>query len=133
MVRSVYVPGASVTADVASSAHFACCTAGIDGLYHMYYHAAKGDYTDPHGNLPTDIYHAYSSDKINWTVVSPNPILTHLGGSTFEFDQAADPYIVESGGQCWMYYTGENNVTYHASIGLAIADATLEEIIAGTG
>jgi hypothetical protein len=105
--------------------------AKIGGRYHLYYHAAPAGATS-NGNLPTDCYHASSTDLINWTVVTPNPILTHLGGSSFEKEQIADVRIVEVGGQCFMYYSGVDDTGGHAGVGLAIAGATLEEIISGS-
>jgi len=57
-----------------------------DGNYNIWYHAGAN------GNLPTDIYHATSSDLINWSVTPNTPVLSHRGtGAGFAFDQVADP------------------------------------------
>jgi len=88
-----------------------------DGLYHLWFHAA-----DVAGNLPTDIYHATSSDRINWTVSPAGPVLEHLGTGTFEFDQVADACPVVVGSRAFLYYDGVDN-TGPIDTWLAVATA----------
>jgi predicted GH43/DUF377 family glycosyl hydrolase len=94
------------------------------GRYQLYYHAAPGS-----GALPTDIYHATSTDLVNWDVVTPNPIITHLGGSTFEKEQAADACVLEVDGTSWMFYSGVDDTGSHARIGLAQYAGPLTDFI----
>ena len=89
----------------------------VGGLWHLWYHAASGS-----GLLPTNIYHATSSDFVNWTQTTPNPVLTHAG-SGFEYDQVADPSIVVVGNTAYLFYDGDNNTTETGAIGLATAAA----------
>lgn len=70
----------------------------VDGLYQMWYHAA------PSGDLPTDLYHATSSDLLHWTRVADAPVLTR--DLAVEVDQVADPWRVEGR----LYYSAMDNV-----------------------
>eukprot|EP00729_Bicosta_minor_P013454 gene13454-18396_t len=91
-----------------------------DGLYHVWYHAGAK------GNLPTDIYHATSSDLSNWTVTPSTPVISHVGKGSFSFDQVADPSPLTVGAVAYMAYDGDNNGCRdcsHAAIGLATAPA----------
>lgn len=85
----------------------------INGTYHLWYHAAPGA-----GTTPTDIYHATSTDRINWTITPGTPVLTLLG-TGFEIDQVADPNIVTFGVTSYLYYDGEDNGASAGHIGLA--------------
>lgn len=94
----------------------------IGDLYHVWYHA-----TPNAGNLPTNIYHATSNDLITWT--QTGLVLEHLG-SGFEFDQVADPDIVEVAGTSYLFYDGDDNVPPEsASIGLATFGGTVSQLI----
>lgn len=92
----------------------------LDG-YELWYHASTG------GVLPTDIYHARSSDLMNWTVDSTGPALRRTEG--WEVDQVADPSLVEAGGQTFLFYDGDDNPKASASIGAAVFDGTLSELL----
>ena len=70
-----------------------------DGNYNIWYHAGAK------GNLPTDIYHATSSDLIDWTVTPEMPVLSHRGtGAGFAFDQVADPSPLTVGNMAYIAY-----------------------------
>lgn len=75
-----------------------------------------------HQDLPTDIYHATSTDLIQWTVTPRTPVFSHAGQG-FEHDQAAGPVPVEGipGSPAHLYYDGDNNVVGSCAIGMAIA------------
>lgn len=89
-----------------------------DGLYHLWYHAG----TDG-GGLPTDIYHATSTDLLSWTISPSTPVLTHAGHG-FEWDQVAGPVPVVAGeGPAFLFYDGDNNDLDTCSIGAAQAPA----------
>mmetsp|Transcript_19992 Transcript_19992/g.37300 ORF Transcript_19992/g.37300 Transcript_19992/m.37300 type:complete len:330 (-) Transcript_19992:206-1195(-) len=83
------------------------------GHYNLYYHAGSD------GNLPTDIYHASSSDilKGEWTVENlGQAILTHSGDQeNFDFDQVADPSRIDD----FIFYDGDNNVNATCAIGMS--------------
>jgi sucrose-6-phosphate hydrolase SacC (GH32 family) len=93
----------------------ATLTPKFGGVYHLWYHAA----TTP--GSTSDIYHATSTDRINWT--TNGPVLTHTG-TGFELDQVAGPVIVVVSGTAYMYYDGDDNAGEAAKIGLATAPAT---------
>jgi hypothetical protein len=77
---------------------------GPSGLYNAWYHAGA------QGNLPTDIYHATSSDLINWTVTPAGPVLSHRGtGSGFAYDQVADPSPLTAGDTAYIAFDGDDN------------------------
>lgn len=88
----------------------------IDNLYHLWMHA-----TNSSGGLPTDIYHATSSDLLEWTV-TPGPAVTHQGQG-FEYDQAAGPVPLTVGNNAYLFYDGDNNNVGNCSIGLVTAAA----------
>ena len=73
--------------------------------------------------LPTDIYHAQSSDLLLWNVTPHTPVLTHLGGTSWEFDQVAGPQTVVKGENAFLFYDGDNNEKGTCSIGVALAPA----------
>lgn len=85
--------------------------------YHLWYHAAPGA-----GDLPTNIYHATSTDRITWTQTAPNPVLTYAG-SGFEVDQVADASVLVVSGTAYLFYDGVNNAASQARIGVATATA----------
>lgn len=85
--------------------------------YHLWYHAAPGA-----GNTPTNLYHATSTDRINWTQTSPAPVLT-FDGSSLEADQVADPSIIVTVGTAYLFYDGDDNPAETAYVLLATAPA----------
>jgi len=87
----------------------------LGSIYHLWYHgSSNGD------NTPTDIYHATSTDLVNWTIQNNgNPIITH-SGSGDEIDQVADPAIVVLNGQSYMYFEGVHNGTSTFKMELAL-------------
>ena len=89
------------------------------GLYEIWYHAGAA------GNLPTDIYHAQSKDLLEWEVTPATPVLKHMGGGSFSYDQVADPSPLTMGTRAFMAYDGDNNGCTncsHAAIGMGVAD-----------
>lgn len=89
-----------------------------DGLYHLFYHASAVA-----GNLPTDIYHATTTNLFadTWTV--NGPVLTHTG-SGFEVDQVAGAVPIVVGGTGYLFYDGDDNGASAAKIGVATAPAS---------
>lgn len=87
--------------------------------YHLWYHAVASA-----GNVPTNIYHATSTDRINWTQTSPNPVLTHTG-SGFEIDQVADPSLAVAGSTAYLFYSAVDNVAETSHVLLATAPAVI--------
>ena len=88
-----------------------------DNLYHLWMHA-----TNSSGGLPTDIYHATSSDLIHWNV-TPGPAVSHQG-SGFKYDQCAGPVPLTVGNKAYLFYDGDNNNVGSCSIGLVLATAS---------
>lgn len=99
----------------------------INGYYHLWYHASTSA-----PNLPTNIYHAYSSDLINWTVVTPKPALS-FSGTGYEIDQVADACVIEALGKTWLFYDADDNVTPKAGICVATIDGSLADVINKSG
>lgn len=88
------------------------------GTFRLFYHAARVK------NLPTDIYSATSSDLIHW-VPDSKPILKHRYFG-WEFDQVADPSVVDVGSKEFLFYDGDDNREpndIHAAIGVAVRNA----------
>jgi sucrose-6-phosphate hydrolase SacC (GH32 family) len=88
----------------------------IGATYHLWYHAAPVS-----GNLPTNIYHATSTNRISWT--QTGAVLTYTG-SGFEVDQVADPSVIVVSGTAYLFYDGDDNGSEAAYILLATAPAT---------
>ena len=86
------------------------------GMYNLWYHAAP----EGRGVLPTDIYHASSTDLISWhKSLNGEPVLKHTGNG-FEYDQVADPApTVDPYGNIFLFYDGDNNRNGRAAIGMA--------------
>lgn len=82
-------------------------------VYDVWYHAVNAA-----ANLPTDIYHAHSTDLINWTQYTYSPSLVHTG-SGFEIDQVADPDEIQVYDIAYLFYDGDDNNNSTASIGVA--------------
>lgn len=93
-----------------------------DGVYHLWYHASTAV-----GGLPTDIYHATSKDLNTWTT-DGSPVFSRPSGS---FDQVADPSIVEWKGKTYLYYERVNNASNRFEMCVAIADATIAQVLDG--
>ncbi len=89
---------------------------GPTGLYNVWYHAGAN------GDLPTDIYHATSTDLINWTVTPATPVLSHRGtGDGFAYDQVADPSPLVADDTAYIVFDGDDNrpgAITHAAIGM---------------
>lgn len=101
-------------------------TQKVNGLYQVWYHGTTNS-----GVLPTDLYHASSSDLSSWTLAdSGSPILTHLGYNP-EYDQVADPSLVEFNNQTFIYFTGVNNVSGYNVIQVIVFNGTLQQLIDG--
>lgn len=73
----------------------------IGGTYHLWFHRA------PSGNLPTDIWHAISTDLLHWTT-DPAPVLKHEGKGWI-CDQVADPYLLHTPTETLLFFDGDNN------------------------
>lgn len=102
----------------------------IDGNTHVWYQSGLVGTVPP----DSDIFRAYTpnpADLTDWTIVTPNPILTHTG-TDYEIDQVADPCIIEASGRCEMYYDADDNATDIAAIKLATFDGTLSQLVNGT-
>ena len=95
----------------------------VKDVYHLWYHASLS------GNLPTDIYHAWSLDGRTWQTDSPLPVLART--QSWEVDQVADPNVVEIGGRTFLFFDGDDNPGERAAIGLATFDGPLQDLVAG--
>ena len=86
------------------------------GRYNIWFHAGAD------GNLPTDIYHATSTDLVTWSVSPGTPVISHRGtGAGFAYDQVADPSPLVAGDTAYIAYDGDDNragATTHAAIGM---------------
>lgn len=98
----------------------------MSGVYQGWYHAA-----DAVGNLPTDLYRAYTSDLLTWTKVTPSPLLTH-SGTDYEIDQVADARVLEVSGTSYLFYDADDNITDISAIKIAtVSGATIADIVNG--
>lgn len=94
-----------------------------NGLYHVWIHAAPSS-----GNLPTDIYHFTSRDLITWSMVGSGAVITHAGVDP-DFDQVADPWLIEVGGVTHMYASGVHNANSTGNTILWKINASLAMVI----
>lgn len=83
-----------------------------DGTWELFFHANNS------GTLPTDIFRATSSDLINWERRPGYSIVKR--SLSFEYDQTADPAVIDINGQRVMFYSGVNNPTETSKIGRAV-------------
>ena len=74
---------------------------GADGRYSLWYHASSQA-----GDLPSDVYHAFSADLLSWH--NATRVVQHTA-SGFEIDQVADPSAVVVANRSWLFVDGENN------------------------
>jgi hypothetical protein len=84
----------------------------IPGRYDAWFHAAFAA-----GNPNDQIFHAHSTDKLNWTMVSGVPELSAAGGA--EGTSVGDPSPLNLGGTTYLYYDGGDPVSSPAYIFLA--------------
>lgn len=89
----------------------------INGLYHLFYHAGNSDLTD--------IYHARSTDLVNWTQTGL-VLAANLG--TYEAQQVADASVIENGGKSYLFYSGVNNNTSVSYINVAAINSGLRSL-----
>ena len=84
----------------------------VGGTYYMYYHSDGGIGTDPKIGLAT------STDGVNWTKDSNNPILE---GTALEWDAGgtSDPSVIYDGSSYHMWYIGSAGLGSAGSIGYA--------------
>lgn len=94
------------------------------GVYHVFYHACPVG-----GSTPTNIYHATSTDRINWTKTTA-PILLY-DGDGMGVDQIADPSVFEADGKLYLFYDQTDNTAESAYIGVAELDGGIEAFLAG--
>ena len=95
-----------------------------NGAYHIFYQAA------PYWTVnPTNLYHATSTDKINWTRTAA-PLLTY-DGDGMGFDQIGNPSVFESGGNLYLFYDQTDNTAESAYIGVAELAGGIEDFLAG--
>lgn len=98
----------------------------IGSTYHVWYHGNSVG-----GGIPLSIYHATSTDRVNWTIAnSGNPVLA-LTGVTPEVDQASDVGLLEVGGRTLLYFNGIDNAAELSKIELLIYNGTLSQLVNG--
>jgi hypothetical protein len=99
-----------------------------NGLYHCWYHAAAKYRLGDNGFLPTAVYRATSSDRVNWQVYSTIPVLSLT--QQYEVDQVADPTIAEINGRCIMLVDQMNNSSPGVGrLGLAAFEGALDLLL----
>lgn len=103
------------------------CMRKVGNTYHLSYHAAPGS-----GTLPTDIYFATSTDKINWTPnvtpVFPRSGEINLGSFPSGIDQTDDLWYFEADGVVYGYYGRGYNPVPYGDISLATYNGTLNQL-----
>jgi hypothetical protein len=99
----------------------------IGSYYYLWIHS---------GTLPMDIYRMRSLDLITWEEYPVAPVFVRQGDDEGEFSsngQAVDPFLLEYDNKVYLYYCGQSDGTdasKNAYIKLAIADMTIEELVA---
>jgi predicted GH43/DUF377 family glycosyl hydrolase len=82
----------------------------IGDTYYMYYQGDNGT-----GNIKIGL--ATSSDLVNWTHYSGNPILTTGAGGAWDDNWVSNPTVFEEGGTYYMFYEGDSGT--ESAIGYA--------------
>jgi hypothetical protein len=98
----------------------------VGSTYHMWLIATsdEGGYV-----LPSDVYYATSTNRVDWTIQNDSyPILARQ--EDWEYDQLADPEVLEVGGNTFFYHDGLHNGLARSRIGLAIFRGPVSELIA---
>jgi predicted GH43/DUF377 family glycosyl hydrolase len=92
----------------------------LGDTYHVFFAAFSSDTTS------AEIGHATSTDLVDWTMDSNNPVLT-TSSSDFDDGRVYQPEILRVGNTYYLYYTGDSGDPNgdSAQIGVATADATL--------
>lgn len=91
----------------------------LGGVWNLWYHSAAGS-----GTLPTDIYHATSTDLSTWTktpgiVISRSEEINTSALGTI--DQVSDVWLVENNNEVYSYYSRvNNNSPLKSNTGLAV-------------
>ena len=83
------------------------------------------------GNLPTDIYHVYSPDKINWSFTSTQPVISRsMLWNTGVYDQVADCVVIEATdiGMTYAFYDACNNTIPSCAISVSSINGPLSSI-----
>lgn len=110
--------------------------AKIGGNYYLWYLAAEEH------SLPSYVYRAFSADLKSWTKYEQRfdrPILP-ITQASFEFDQTADPYIIQVGDTIYLFYDGDcnsdpvcastqNPAVYQAWIGVATFNGSWNSLL----
>ncbi|HEY8817444.1 MAG TPA: hypothetical protein VIM25_01290 [Candidatus Limnocylindrales bacterium] len=98
-------------------------TPKFGGVYHLWAHCQSTG-----SAIPTPTYHFTSTDLINWTTTSPNPVFTGLpqAGTSPAWDQTSDPAVlVVPGTGAFLFVGGGNNIDFsNNGIVTATAPAT---------
>ena len=93
----------------------------IDGQFHMFYHTGEGS--------PNEIYHAISTDGINWNCIESGCRVLKTSYSGFDAFRIVDPSFLKENNKWYLFYAGDTYYAedneYHWQIGLATL--TLEE------
>lgn len=97
----------------------------VEGTYHLFYHACPTG-----GTTPTNIYHASSTDKVNWTRTTA-PVLLY-DGDEMGYDQIADASVFESDGRLYLFYDQTDNEAESAYIGVAELEGGIEDFLSGS-
>jgi predicted GH43/DUF377 family glycosyl hydrolase len=87
-----------------------------DNLYYMFYNGFDGV-----SHAGTGV--ATSTDLINWTKYSGNPVVSHGTPGSFDSSHAGKPAVIKIGGMYHLYYEGDNGTT--RSIGHATSNDLL--------
>lgn len=97
----------------------------IGDTYHLWYHAGYITST-----LPTAVWHATSTDMINWTP-DPQPTVSIAESSLglYSPDQTADTSMIEFNGKTFLFYDADDNSYGMSRIGVATFNGTLEQYV----
>jgi hypothetical protein len=93
----------------------------VGSIYHMFY-----DGVDlPIATSPIHIGHAFSSDGLNWTKYSGNPILSPGNGSAWDGYRLSSMSVIFRAGRFHMWYSGLESGSQYWQTGYATADSAL--------
>lgn len=95
----------------------------FDGHVHAWYHASPVA-----GNAYSDLYRAWSVDRITWTQVG---VILARSGDDYEVDQVADPCVIEVDGTAYLYYDADVASSGACAIKLATFGGALSQLVSG--
>jgi hypothetical protein len=119
MVKRRGIPSLAVTANSTYGGH---SVKKVGRFYNSWFIGNLG------GHVPSEIYHKYSAELVNWGPLNGNQPVLRLAGLTQPADQIADPHVEDMGSYALMFYDLTHNPTGTGSIWVARLHSPLSAV-----